>query len=108
MSIPTNTIQQENNTGSVGRNTYNHRVGKIGVARGGRQGNTALIDWSSVRVLLCFHKSQCFSYEIILVVFLAILPPQSDPTDGPTNNPEWTVPLAESENLDKAVLDLVR
>eukprot|EP00049_Salpingoeca_infusionum_P005521 m.93150 g.93150 ORF g.93150 m.93150 type:complete len:2953 (-) comp12996_c0_seq1:137-8995(-) len=42
-SLPQNTIQQDSSTGAVGAHTYTHRVAKVGVGRGGKEGNTAFI-----------------------------------------------------------------
>ena len=43
--FPPNTIARELDTGVVSAHTFNHRVGPIGVARGGKQGDTAFIAW---------------------------------------------------------------
>ncbi len=44
--FPPNTISSEIDTGVVSARTFNHRVGTIGAARGGKEGNGAFITWS--------------------------------------------------------------
>ena len=43
--FPSNTISQEIYTGQAASYTFTHRVGKIGAARGGKEGNGAFISW---------------------------------------------------------------
>jgi hypothetical protein len=43
--FPPNTIASEINTGVVSARTFNHRIGTIGAARGGKEGNGAFIAW---------------------------------------------------------------
>ena len=47
-SRPVNDIAERTGTGSVGHNTYTHRVGKVGVARGGKEGDSAFIQEGSL------------------------------------------------------------
>jgi hypothetical protein len=43
--FPPNSISEEIHTGVAAAHTFNHRVGKIGAARGGKEGNGAFIAW---------------------------------------------------------------
>ena len=44
-AFPPNSIAKEIDTGTPTAHTFNHRVGKIGAARGGKEGNGAFIAW---------------------------------------------------------------
>ena len=43
--FPPNSIASEIDTGQASSHTFTHRVGKIGAARGGKEGNGAFNDW---------------------------------------------------------------
>lgn len=44
--FPPNTVAEETDTGQVSAHTFNHRVGNIGAARGGKEGTRALVAWT--------------------------------------------------------------
>ncbi|EGD75621.1 hypothetical protein PTSG_06688 [Salpingoeca rosetta] len=47
--VPDNDIAARTGTGNVSSHTYAHRVGKVGVARGGKEGDSAFIQESNLR-----------------------------------------------------------
>lgn len=46
--FPPNSIAAESQTGTMSRHTFNHALAKIGAARGGKEGNMALVAWHTV------------------------------------------------------------
>ena len=64
--FPPNSISQEIYTGQAASYTFTHRVGKIGAARGGKEGNGAFISWF---VLFWFLFLFCFVFFFFFLFF---------------------------------------